>query len=310
MQTVESSNKFQFKLQNQIKTKSPVIFKNIGEEDFKLAEKFAPCLVFDKNEVFFPRKIGITIYYKPQYPSSILFARIRNNYTFKQRLKLFIRDWLLTFYHTMWNDRKTDPKPIALYKFYRNRPQPVLMEIRNKWKKQKAYKVIEYAIYYDSDIVHVYDLEHIWVYLDRDNQLIGLKGTRHGVIVTQYGSPNEIKYHKGHPIIYVTPGKHSNIINPSQLNQRTLNLACYKKAGTGGIYNVQFFNKEIWKKIKPYDPGKEYIAEVYRRKFAFKPSFKMTKFMIPKRSMMTSWYSLMNEIPDLIINFLRNEILE
>src|SRR5690606_39325258 len=33
-----------------------------------------------------------------------------------------------------------------------------------------ASKVIEYAIYWDWDIGHLYELEHAWVYLDQNDQ--------------------------------------------------------------------------------------------------------------------------------------------
>ena len=35
-----------------------------------------------------------------------------------------------------------------------------------------AVSVLEYAYYLDYDIQHLYDLEHIWVYLDKDGRQI------------------------------------------------------------------------------------------------------------------------------------------
>ncbi|MBD3352597.1 MAG: hypothetical protein GF364_14005 [Candidatus Lokiarchaeota archaeon] len=291
-------------------TEISIKYKELSESDYRLAVRCAPCLVYDKKEPFLPQAIGISLFYDTQRPASLLFYHIRNNLSFKQRLKDYIEAWVMTLYHTLMNDRKTDPKPFALYKFYNNRPQPVLMTIRDKWKKNKAEKVIEYAIYYSSDIVHIYDLEHVWVYLNKDDEIIGVKGTRHGVIMTLYGSASKIKYQKKHPIVYCTPGKHSNIVDPKQLNRRILERACgYNYVGKDGVYDVQFFNDKIWKKVREFDPGKEKIREVYRKHYTFKPTFKMTKYMIPTRKLMKPWYDLMEEIPDRIIKYLKAEVL-
>ena len=39
---------------------------------------------------------------------------------------------------------------------------------------------IEYAFYYDFDIQHLYDLEHAFVYLDREGQIVGVESSFHG----------------------------------------------------------------------------------------------------------------------------------
>ena len=40
-----------------------------------------------------------------------------------------------------------------------------------------AVKVLEYAYYLDFDIQHLYDLEHIWVYLDVNDKVVGAEGS-------------------------------------------------------------------------------------------------------------------------------------
>jgi putative hydrolase of the HAD superfamily len=182
------------------------------------------------------------------------------------------------------------------------------MFINDKWKKHEAAKVIEYAFYYDSDIIHVYDLEHAYAYLDKDDKLIGVKATRHGVIMTHYGKPEDIKYFKGHPILYSIPGKHNHVVSLKQVNQRLIRKSCEQHAGSDGIYHVQFFNPKIWNKIKPYDLGRKKIHEIYLKKFSFSPSYRFRRVFIPSRAIMMPWFQLMNEIPDRMINFLKNEV--
>lgn len=284
--------------------------RNISNKDMELAEKYVPCLVFDEKEPFLPKAVGISIFYDTIYPASLLFQRLRNykSWSLIQRFYFFCKNWVLVFYHTMIDDRKTNNHKLALYKFYYNRPEPVYMYINDKWKKRYAAKVIEYAFYYDSDIIHVYDLEHAYAYLDKDDKLIGVKATRHGVIMTHYGKPEDIKYYKGHPILYCVPGKHNHVVTLKQVNQRMIRKSCKEEAGSGGIYPVQFFDKSIWKKIRPFDLGRKDIHQIYLRKFAFNPSFRFNKPFIPPRTIMMPWYQLMNEIPDRLINFLKKEV--
>lgn len=40
--------------------------------------------------------------------------------------------------------------------------------------------IIEYAIYWDYDIQHLYDLEHIWVYVARDGSVLNSEASFHG----------------------------------------------------------------------------------------------------------------------------------
>ena len=45
---------------------------------------------------------------------------------------------------------------------------------------QDAAFVIEYAYYWDYDIQHMYDLEHIWVTVSVDGQVMDAEGSFHG----------------------------------------------------------------------------------------------------------------------------------
>ena len=45
---------------------------------------------------------------------------------------------------------------------------------------------IEYAYYWDYDIQHMYDLEHIWVHVDADGKPISAEGSFHGGFIPMY----------------------------------------------------------------------------------------------------------------------------
>src|SRR5262249_22202428 len=43
-----------------------------------------------------------------------------------------------------------------------------------------ATLAIEYAIWWDWDIGHLYELEHVWVYLDDQGRVVGCEASWHG----------------------------------------------------------------------------------------------------------------------------------
>lgn len=48
---------------------------------------------------------------------------------------------------------------------------------------EKAEFVIEYAYYFDYDIQHMYDLEHVWVWVGHDGQVVDAECSSHGQYV-------------------------------------------------------------------------------------------------------------------------------
>ena len=59
--------------------------------------------------------------------------------------------------------------------------------------------VVEYAYYLDYDIQHLYDLEHIWVYLDKNGNVIGAEGSYHGRFLNAFNNEFTRFYEKTGP---------------------------------------------------------------------------------------------------------------
>lgn len=81
-------------------------------------------------------------------------------------------------------------------------------QIRLSSRKWKAGQVIEYAIWWDWDINHLYELEHIWVYLDEAGQVIKVEGSWHGE-VRDLAVNGRLLMKGTHPIVFAAPGKHA-----------------------------------------------------------------------------------------------------
>lgn len=77
----------------------------------------------------------------------------------------------------------------------------------------RAAVVIEYALWYDWDIQHLYELEHAWAYLDAGGDLVHAEGSWHG-------EPNpllrggRVSAEAGRPLAYAQPGKHALSADP------------------------------------------------------------------------------------------------
>lgn len=76
---------------------------------------------------------------------------------------------------------------------------------------ENAQCVIEYACYWDYDIQHMYDLEHIWVTVGENGQPIAAEGSFHGKYLTLLAP--ELKGATpptdGHVHAFCQPGKHA-----------------------------------------------------------------------------------------------------
>ncbi|MCH4885961.1 hypothetical protein EZV73_00210 [Acidaminobacter sp. JC074] len=72
----------------------------------------------------------------------------------------------------------------------------------------KTSKIVEYAVYFDYDIGHLYDLEHIWLYLDDKDRIVYSECSFHGRYIKGI-MPDESNKVDESLILYCQPGKHA-----------------------------------------------------------------------------------------------------
>lgn len=70
-------------------------------------------------------------------------------------------------------------------------------------------RVIEYAIWWDWDIQHLYELEHVWLKLDDNDKLIGVAASRHGGLYDMRRTDGTLPLEDGRVTLYAEPGKHA-----------------------------------------------------------------------------------------------------
>ncbi len=94
---------------------------------------------------------------------------------------------------------------------------------------------LEYAVWYDWDIGHLYDLEHVWVHVDRLGDILAVEASQHGKRL-----PRPLaELRAGRPVLYPEAGKHANWAHPDQMtaeDRRRLAALCGPLAGIEGVH--------------------------------------------------------------------------
>lgn len=202
----------------------------------ELIRGYAPYLYFDRNEPFFPVRIGVTVF--EQAGSSPSFRR---SFSFgDKRLK----------------------------------------------------QIIEYAIYWDYDIQHLYELEHVWVYIGHMGEVLDCEASFHGKYLKGLLKDRSNLVDETHVRLYSQPGKHafSPVAAFFELVP-DLMAAANEKAGADGLTVPDMFSG-----IYLTDEETNSLVERYLQSYAFTPSLEYDEFRLDEE-LFVSWQDLFKEIP-------------
>lgn len=70
-------------------------------------------------------------------------------------------------------------------------------------------RVIEYAIWWDWDIQHLYELEHVWLKIDAADQVVAVAASAHGELFDMVRPDGSLPIENGRVTLYAEPGKHA-----------------------------------------------------------------------------------------------------
>ena len=158
--------------------------------------------------------------------------------------------------------------------------------------------VIEYAIWYDWDIEHLYDLEHVWVHLDANGEVVRVEGSMHGLRVAMDAGQGVSELKGGRPVLYVEPGKHAlwGIARPMPfVAGDMITRKCGPDAGSEGIHIGNRFYEAGAYTVTPRDHR---LARLAMKRAAFVPSFDFSRCSDDAPPALLSWAALAAWIPE------------
>ncbi len=156
-----------------------------------------------------------------------------------------------------------------------------------------ASRAIECALWWDWDIQHLYELEHLWSFLDSHGNLIAAEASFHSYYVP-IGEADSLQRERAHPIVFVEAGKHAMLASPAAfdvMHEDTIKAA-HAEAGRDGLLVKEMFDTEL--KKSPDDDG---LIEAYLRARGFTPTFEFTKRVEIAREQMIPWNVMRAWIP-------------
>ena len=163
---------------------------------------------------------------------------------------------------------------------------------------------IEYAYYYDYDIQHLYDLEHIWVYVDNQGAVCECEHSFHGKFFHVSATSGELQLKEGRPVFYVQPGKHA--LMPQAKGSEALvdyRDACGAAAGADGI-----LTPDIIPGMPVHTPWQDQTVENYiKEHFAFVPAGTYIKW--DDKTVLLPWPELCAQIPERVEHEMRKIVV-
>ncbi|WP_256761168.1 hypothetical protein [Cohnella sp. WQ 127256] len=151
---------------------------------------------------------------------------------------------------------------------------------------------IEYAIYWDYDIQHLYELEHVWVYIGHEGEVVHCECSYHGHYLVGLLRDRSNVTNEGRVKLFSQPGKHA--MSPiAELFHLLPNVesCCMEEAGKDGLLEPEMFRGEI--KTGEDD---DRLSELCLKQYCFKPSFEYERLEWDPE-IFVSWGQLREEIP-------------
>ncbi len=98
-------------------------------------------------------------------------------------------------------------------------------------------RVIEYAIWWDWDIQHLYELEHVWLSLDAADRIVAVSASAHGELRDMVRPDGSLPIENGRVTLYAEPGKHAFHATPDTILEKRqwLEAACGPLTADGHV---------------------------------------------------------------------------
>jgi hypothetical protein len=157
-----------------------------------------------------------------------------------------------------------------------------------------ARYIIEYAVYFDYDIQHLYDLEHIWVIVAADGHVTECWSSYHGMRMRASGLKS-FRLEGTHPVLYCQPGKHAFLPDPELFRLHCQYDTCCRETAGGGLLIPGMLRDRLTTDPQRDEKIRAYIRENF--------SFSLSEDYIPQNledGQFITWQELLDAIPGLV----------
>ena len=155
--------------------------------------------------------------------------------------------------------------------------------------------VIEYAIWWDWDIQHLYELEHAWVYVDGSGNLVDAEASWHGGYHQMRDDDNRLPLRDGRLALYSEPGNHAFAPSPRWLIERKAKTlaSCGIHAGKMGVHVTPLFEGIIDQR----KPLQNRLVHTWLERQQFQPTFDFSNAFDLREAVFVPWQKLNEWIP-------------
>lgn len=158
-----------------------------------------------------------------------------------------------------------------------------------------AALAIEYAIWWDWDIQHLYELEHIWVYVSEQGEIVASDASWHGGYHAMLDENDAIPMEDGRVTLYSEPGKHAFAPVMDWLIERrpTTEAGCTRRSGVMGVHVTPLFDGLIPDR-KPLNNN---VVRAWLERQAFTPTYDFSQRFDLSSAVFVPWGQLFAWIP-------------
>lgn len=162
--------------------------------------------------------------------------------------------------------------------------------------KPPADLAIEYAIWWDWDIGHLYELEHIWVFVGEDGRVVRGEASWHGRY-RDMAVEGKLPLEGEKMVLLSQPGKHAFAPNLDWFDasdRRSIQRGTTRWAGLGGVWVTPIFKDKI---ARP-TPYANRLVHTYLERHAFEPTWDFSRRFAIGEELLVPWPALRDWIPD------------
>ena len=160
-----------------------------------------------------------------------------------------------------------------------------LRRIQRDWRPAWT-TAVEYAIWWDWDIGHLYELEHVWSYLDEAGELVWIEASSHGAYASMLLEDGSMPREGTHPLVVSQPGKHafSPIPHWFVMFRDMVTVETSVRTGRGGVLVKPEYTQQIAK-----NPEVDARIAAWLRQKAFQPTLRFNNLFKVEAEHLVPW---------------------